>query len=91
MKATSFLKQIALYSGFTGNDLRLILVLYDKSLRSKEIAALMRWDKGNTSRVLKKLVELGVVRKQVKDSVTYYVTNATWIAPDVPGQITMTF
>lgn len=89
MKRQTLLRQIALYSGFTGNDLRLILILCEKEMRSKEIAALMRWDKGNTSRALKKLVETGVVRKQESGAITYYKTNVGWTAPEVPGQITM--
>lgn len=89
MKRITLLRQIALYSGFTGNDLRLILVLCEKEMRSKEIAALMRWDKGNTSKALKKLVETGVVRKRESDIGTYYKTNDRWTAPEVPGQITM--
>ena len=89
MKKTTLMRQIALYSGFTGNDLRLILILYDNEMRHKEIAALMRWDKGNTSKILRKLIEAGVIRKRESDIGTYYRTNDRWTAPDVPGQIAM--
>ena len=89
MKKSTLLRQIALYSRFAGNDLRLILVLCEKEMRAKEIAALMRWDKGNTSRTLKKLVGAGVVRKRESDIGTYYKTNDKWTTPEVPGQITM--
>lgn len=89
MKKTTLMRQIALYSGFTGNDLRLILILYDNEMRHKEIAALMRWDKGNTSKILRKLIEAGVIRKRESDIGAYYRTNDRWTAPDVPGQIAM--
>ena len=86
MKYT-FLKQIALYSGFNGNDLRLILLLSDQKMRLKEIVNTLRWDKGNTSRALKKLVECGAVRKTETDNGVFFKTDADWKSPEVPGQI----
>lgn len=84
-----FLRQIALYSGFNGNDLRALLLLCDKGMRVKQLSEVLHWDKGNTSRVLKKLAECGAVKRIENDNGVFFKTDINWKSPEVPGQITM--
>ena len=82
-----FAKQIALYSQFNGNDLRAILLLCGSEMRAKQLSDITHWDKGNTSRLLKKLVECGVVKRKETEDGVYYKTDTNWVAPEIHGQI----
>ena len=85
----AFLKQIALYNGFNGNDLRAILILCGHKMKAKELSEITGWDKGNASRVLKKLTESGVAKRLETDNGVFYMANTGWESPEVPGQLTM--
>ena len=59
--------QMALYRGFSVNGLRMILLLYDKEMRAKQLSEIIRWVRGNTSRILKKLTECRVVNRRISE------------------------
>lgn len=88
-KNNDFMTDVALYPYFSGNDIRAILLLYSGELRQKDLIAKTGWDKGNLSRILKRLVELRVVikRQDTETGVTYYRADPTWKSPASPGQL----
>lgn len=74
----SFWQDIAKCKELQGNDLRVVMLCYNRDLMQKEIIQELGWKKTNVSTIVNKLVSLDILEKEHQAGSYFYRANNNW-------------